>query len=1582
MDILLTSDDREVKGTRQRQQIVAVQHLLDTHKNYQKRRLLRKLADYLLFPDSYLITLPVPLLADLIDQTLEFIESRTETAAIKTIPLDSNDSRLLLVNCQNVPHVVDSIMALQAKLDIAIELLAHPVLSVRRHENHVLYLENEVISGGSELLIVIRLDYIDEQSDALLLQGISRAITAALKVDRSRAGIHEQLNGLKQIASLKKYADFIDWLKDEAFIFVACQQFSSELPEQDMIKRAEDALTDIAPYACYDADFPRCLKKLLARQTDVIVESIPVISPIVRAQPLVYIGFRQAGADGSWVEQSFFGLFDEVELNGTISTIPALSEKINQTLHAIKVYRDSHEYFQLKEIFDLFPKIEAFLSSDIQLHLIAQSLKRYLYRPEIIKLLILTSASPNRISALIVVPVVLYKDGIETRLYELLCKELASRLESSRKTIPGGNYIGLQLVLTPEQDLTTINVDKLDGQLNRLARPWSVSFMRLVERVFGGKTNGRLWQKYPSLFSAEYQTRVSPRYAIKDILQLKQVLASGNQRVSLLGPYRETEHYRLHFYSRQERFLDEYIPVLENMSLRVMDQVQFNVTLEGSPLFIKSFTIKAAKDHGVSFNRLKCRMLECIQAILDGKAENDALNSLLIMTGMDWQDIDVLRAYRNYYLQLGYQTTIASLHRALLNNPRVAHYLFKYFEARFRPDPAWHDFMLREDQVLFPLRLRLLEGIESVSNINDDRILRTLFNLIDATMRSNFHLRRNRPDYFIAFKINSLGIIDMPPPRPQHEIYVHAFDMEGIHLRGGKISRGGIRWSDRPDDFRTEILGLMQTQISKNALIVPTGAKGGFVVKKNGGPFDLKAAGKKAYITLIRGLLDLTDNYDEEQQVVRPAGLVTYDDADPYLVVAADKGTAQFSDTANAVSEDYRFWLGDAFASGGSRGYNHKALGITARGAWECVKRHFRELGKDIQKEPFTVVGIGSMDGDVFGNGMLLSPCIRLLAAFSGQHIFIDPDPMPGDAPFNERKRLFELPGSSWDDYDRLLISKGGGVYPRSAKDIPISAELRKWLGVRYRTLDGESLIRYLLAAPVELLWLGGIGTYVKAGTEKHEDVGDRANDAVRVDAAELGARVVGEGANLGFTQKARIEYSLKGGHINTDAVDNSAGVDASDHEVNLKILLTGLQKKSVISDYQQLFVSMTDEVCQLVLANNYAQSLCLSLDVRRCAENPMIFLQLAERLEAAGIFDRAVESFPQTKPVLARPKQTLTRPELAVLMAAAKMQLTQQIQDRIVLLEEGCCDCYLQAYFPEQVNERYKEHLSEHALANEIKSTFISNKIINQAGCGFLSLDIDRQNINTMDNVTCYLTFDRVLDGDAFRRAVYALDNRLDAERQYALLRELENILAGFCRWALIHGRKIRPTQRTISDYCRYLIEYETHFNESGLVETEPFKARFDDYRQQGVPDTLARRILLIGSLEDFPLIVSLSVETGQGFIAVLKLFNDISAYLGLDGIQAQLAAMPLHDYWERRVASDLKEGMKRTVGKLVKAMAAEKTETCTAYFEQPREKQKVNRYRRIYLEINAVPPLNLLPYIALNRELESLVNNQQGPA
>ncbi|MDD5125634.1 NAD-glutamate dehydrogenase domain-containing protein [Methylovulum sp.] len=1097
---------------------------------------------------------------------------------------------------------------------------------------------------------------------------------------------------------------------------------------------------------------------------------------------------------------------------------------------------------------------------------------------------------------------------------------------------------------------------------------WQTRLGQLAAKAIGKASADQLIQCYQTLFSSEYQILVSPRYALQDLLHLQKLGGADAQSVSLLRPCQGVEHFRLHFYSQQERFLDEYIPLLENLNLRVMDQVQFRLFADDKLFFIKSFTIHAAKIPHEDFPRLRSRILATLQAVMDGKIENDPLNKLCVLAGLPWQDIDLLRAYRNYFLQLDHHTSRISVHHALTGHAEVAKGLCLYFDARFRPNPEWQDPMRREEQALFPLRLQLLDSLKSVTDMNADRILRTLFNLIDATMRSNFHVRRDVDDYFISFKINSLGVIDMPMPKPQAEIYVHAVDMEGIHLRGGKISRGGIRWSDRPDDFRTEILGLMQTQISKNALIIPTGAKGGFVVKKNGGKLDFRAAGKQAYLKLMHGLLDLTDNW-VDGHIVAPPNLVVYDDPDPYLVVAADKGTAAFSDIANGVADEYQFWLGDAFASGGSHGYDHKALGITARGAWECVKRHFREIGTDIQNQAFTVVGIGSMDGDVFGNGMMLSPHIRLLAAFSGQHIFIDPNPPADDRAINERKRLFNLAGSSWNDYGRSLISAGGGVYARSDKDIPISAELKEWLGLRYKTLDGEALIRALLAAPADLLWLGGIGTYVKASSEKHEEVGDRSNDNVRINAAELQAKIVGEGANLGFTQKARIEFALRGGRINTDAVDNSAGVDTSDHEVNLKILLKGLQKRNLINDYQALFTDMTDAVCQLVLANNIAQSLCLSLEQCRSEGQAEAYLHLAEHLEAAGFLDKAVESFPPNKAILTRPTQTLTRSEFAVLLAASKRYLTSQIQHQAELLHDDCCGCYLQAYFPAQIVGQYQTHLSSHPLAKEIKATMISNKIINQAGCGFLNLAAETDNV--LDAVSCYLSFDRIFDGDTLRAAIAALDNQLSAGSQYFCCLQLENTLLTACQWTLAHGQPLRPDAGTLAQYRSYFEDYRGYVKQNSSLL---YMTQCQEHQQAGVPLGLAEDLAVLACMDDFAFMVALAGNT-QKIATSLALYHELSEFLGIDAVLARLAKVPLHTVWEHTVARDLQADIKQTTGKMIKQMLVSRIYQCADYFTMTAGNPSLANYRRVYQEVNNTPLADLLPFVVLGKALAKLV-------
>jgi glutamate dehydrogenase len=759
----------------------------------------------------------------------------------------------------------------------------------------------------------------------------------------------------------------------------------------------------------------------------------------------------------------------------------------------------------------------------------------------------------------------------------------------------------------------------------------------------------------------------------------------------------------------------------------------------------------------------------------------------------------------------------------------------------------------------------------------------------------------------------------------------------------------------------------MQTQLVKNALIVPQGAKGGFILKtpcrQHAECAELALAG---YETLLRGLLDLTDNM-EESRIVSPPHVVTYDDPDPYLVVAPDKGTAGWSDRANDIAAEYRYWLGDAFATGGSHGYHHKGLGITARGAWVCVERHFRESGQALDGDPITVVGVGSMDGDVFGNGLLHSKNILLLGAFNAQHIFLDPDP-DSVISFTERKRLFESPGSTWKDYEQKLISAGGGVFHRTAKDIPLDLKVRAWLGTRSHSVDGEELIRLLLKAPVDLLWMGGVGVYVKASSERNELVGDRANDGARIDAIQLRAKVVGEGANLGFTQSARIEYSLNGGRINTDAVDNSAGVDLSDHEVNLKILMTGTPSDGAMEtetdERNRLLAVLADDVCRSVLANNYRQSLCLSLERERCIKDAIPFMNVADLIENAGFLDRAVESFPLRKEIMARGGQGLTRPELAVLMAYAKLTLKRALLETPKFLDGEWTNNILASYFPARARARFADHINSHPVAREISATIICNKVIDQAGVGVLAWAEELDPDLLTEVVALYLTFDQILGGDRWREAVFAMDEKTTAKHQYELLLHLESALAFLCRWATDRGRRLLPNPEVIRQWRADLRQYLDHVGESAA------------FSLLNSTDFDGPRMVPLSSFRNFPHIVDLSRRSHQTVQAAAELFDAVDDLLGLGHVATLLADAKARDIWERRLQSTLDDQLRSAAARLAQMEVRIDVRHVTEFFRQLGMNSRLVKFQRLRAELVEASPTALAPFAALSGELDSLID------
>ncbi len=1080
---------------------------------------------------------------------------------------------------------------------------------------------------------------------------------------------------------------------------------------------------------------------------------------------------------------------------------------------------------------------------------------------------------------------------------------------------------------------------------------WDARFHNFLLRVARRLQLRQPIQRVEPEFSPGYRALVEPQQAVRDLLLLEAAAGQGGFAVDLRRR-RAGDLCELRIYSRAEATLDELTPFLHNLGLPAIDQTEMVITIDEERGFIRRFLTEPVSSED---GHAKRRVLEALLALLLGRAENDALNQLITSAGFGWRDVELLRAYCGYKLQLGGAIARARLYEALLGQVAVTRLLFSYFETRFRREIA-----ARGDlDALTELRQKLIGAFDQVTDLTDDRILRDIFNLIDATLRTSFYLNASATSNVIALKIDSLGVISAPNPKPMVEIYVHSPSMEGIHLRGARVSRGGVRWSDRSHDLRMEILDLMQTQMVKNALIVPQGAKGGFALKARSDDRRCAENGKIAYREFIGSLLDLTDNVGR----AAPAELVCYDADDPYLVVAADKGTGGWSDVANEIAQSRDFWLGDAFATGGSNGFHHKRLGITARGAWVCVRRHFRELGRDIDNQAFTVVGVGSMDGDVFGNGMLQTSTIRLLGAFSGRHIFVDPNPDPQTS-FAERRRLFDTPNSTWADYDASTLSVGGGVYPRDAKDIDLSAEARAWLGIANRLIDGEGLIRLLLTAQVDLLWMGGVGCYVKASSETNDMVGDRANDGARVNAKQLRAKVVGEGANIAFTKDARVQYALNGGRIDTDAIDNSGGVDLSDHEVNLKILLRDLS-----SDDAFQLKAMTDEVCTAVLDDSYRQSLCLSLERERCRRDVTPYLELADQFEASGRLDRANDAFPTRKEVLARTEKELTRPELALLMAYAKLALKSDLLEAPNFFRAEWTRDHLHAYFPVSLRSRCKEAIERHPLAKEIAATVISNCVIDQAGARFL-LFADTSSPGVLaDAVGSYLAFDQILEGERWRSGVRDMDRTMPTSRQYDYLLQLEDALAYLCRWTQQRGFCLKSDEADVSLWRVHLQQFLAYLEQS------------DGASILGAEAPEASREMFLSRLRDFPFLVELSRLSRKGLEATARLFDETVELLGSRQIASLTSELTARDAWEERLQEALGERLRAAPARIAQIALRSACENPYALFQKEGLIPQLGRLQKLHAELLESAPPTVAPYALFASELESLIEACDAP-
>jgi glutamate dehydrogenase len=1438
----------------------------------------------------------------------------------------------------DMPFIVDSVTMELGRQGCGIELIIHPVMRVVRDAGGDLV---EVLEPGATAVgflseSVIHVE-VARQSDpdrlAVLHSGVEivleevraavedwapmRAKTTALATELHRRAPSADPHELAEAQA------FLTWLADEHFTFLGYREYELGAPGDPGELRAVPG----SGLGILRGAAPKPVKQLddkaltLARSPDpLVLTKANSRATVHRPSYLDYIGVKRFADDGRVIgERRFLGLYTTTAYKTSPREIPLLRGKVERVLVHAAFPSDSHDAKGLIDILESLPRdllvqIETDDLFEISIGILGlgerQRVRLFVCRDQLDRFVACTLCLPRD------------RFNTENRLRagRILAESFGGdqvdwRLQLSESLIVRVDYV----VHCPHGLPDHYDVAEIEARIVEETRAWTDDLRAELVAEHGEERGLELYSRFGSAFPATYRADCDARSAVADIKRIAALRAAERPIIAVdRRPDEAEQMIRCKLLSIAQISLSAVVPTFEHMGVKVIDERPYEISPAGSgSVWIYDFGLSCDPQDLV---RAGDAFADVFLGVWGGELEDDGLNGLVMLGGLRPREIGIVRAILRYLRQATVAFSDAYMTRTLLDNPQIAVALVKLFRARFDPDAQ--DVSLAEQ-----IDAEITASIDEVQSLDEDRILRSFMAVVRAMLRTNYFRRdaAGTAPAYLSFKLDPSQLPILPLPRPRFEIFVYSPRVEGIHLRGGKVARGGLRWSDRREDFRTEVLGLMKAQMVKNALIVPVGSKGGFVVKRppvSGGRDAQLQEGIACYRTFLCGLLDLTDNY-VGSQVVTPDRVVRYDDDDPYLVVAADKGTATFSDIANEVSAVYGFWLGDAFASGGSHGYDHKQMGITARGAWESVKRHFRELGTDVGAEQFSVVGIGDMSGDVFGNAMLRSEQIRLLAAFNHQHVFLDPNPDPA-ASFAERRRLFELPRSSWSDYEPSLISAGGGVYPRSVKSVAISSQVKAALGIEADRLAPADLIRELLRAPVDLLFNGGIGTYVKAQAETDADVGDRANDAVRVDGGELRCQVVGEGGNLGLTQPGRIEYALSGGpdhgggRINTDAIDNVAGVNCSDHEVNIKIMLGGLTAAGRMTDAQrnQLLVEMTDAVAGRVLYGSYTQTQAMSLAVSQSVSMVDVHARLIRRLEKGVGLNRELEYLPSEKTIAARRVQRkgLMAPELATLMAYCKIYLYEQLLESD-LPEDPYLAHDLERYFPAPLPDRYPEQVRGHRLRRELIATIVSNQLVDRAGTTFAFRLAEETGASTPHLARAYAVAREVFEMWEFWIAVEQLDGQIEAGTQLSMLNEGRRLVERATRWLVRSSvrtaidvaattSRFRPGARILADALPDVLE--------GL-DRDAFGVRLAELRTAGVPPELASRVASMQALLSVFDIVEDGTSTGSPQPVVMATYFGIGSRLGLDWLRDRILELPRADRWQALARAALRDDLYR---------------------------------------------------------------------
>lgn len=1479
-------------------------------------------------------------LALLAEQAWEHVQRRTAGSADirvvnPTLPNGREISVLEILN-DNMPFLFDSTMAELAEQGIEVTLVAHPIIAVERDdEGKLLRFYGEALpegaKGARESLIHLHITRLDADADRQkLIDGLTRTLSnvRACVVDwRSmRDRVEEAIKTFSAnppplpIDEVAEANQFLQWLCADNFTFLGVREyrFSPDSEASDDITTGEglgilrDPDVKVLRRGTEMVVMTSEIREFMLEPTLLIVIKANVSSRVHRRIRMDYVGIKLYSPDGRLQgELRVVGLFTSGAYTRSVRQIPYVRHKVSRVLQRAGFDPNGHSGKALMHILEDYPRDDLFqIDVDTLYSFVIEIL--ILYERPRVRVLARVDKFDRFVSILTFIPRDKYDTDVRTRVGAFLAQVYKGTLSASYVSFPEGALARVHFIIGRYEGKTpVVEHATLEAGISAIAATWADKLKAALTASTDGMRARMLANRYARAFAGGYTEIFSAEQAIADIVTIERLTPARPVTISVhRSAADDPRRLGLKVFSDAAPLSLSYrVPVIENHGLRVVDERTYQIVPGNrpEPVWLHDMTIETSDGEPIEINPEFSHRLEAsIMAVVTDRAESDGYNALTLRTDLGWREVSTIRALSRYLHQIRAPFTQDYMWETLRKNAAITANLVALFQTRLDPRLALTDRerSARETALLAEIE----EQLKSVASLDEDRILRRFTNLVQSAIRTNLWQvgRDGHPRPVISFKFDARRIEDLPPPRPLYEIFVYSPRVEGIHLRFGKVARGGLRWSDRPQDFRTEILGLVKAQQVKNAVIVPVGAKGGFVPKRLPSPSNRDAwfaEGTEAYRIFVRSLLELTDNLDGDV-VVPPDSTIRHDGDDPYLVVAADKGTATFSDVANAISAEENHWLGDAFASGGSQGYDHKKMGITARGAWEAVKRHFRELGTDIQTMPFTAVGVGDMSGDVFGNGMLLSQATRLVAAFDHRDIFIDPSPDLAVS-FAERRRLFDLPRSSWQDYNKSLISQGGGVFSRQLKAIPLAPEVRTLLDLDKPQATPFEVMTAILKARADLLWFGGIGTYIRSSSETDDQVGDRANDPIRIAGGDVRARVVGEGANLGVTQRGRIEAAQKGVRLNTDAIDNSAGVNTSDVEVNIKIALARPEREGRLSfaDRNSLLAAMTDEVGTLVLRNNYLQTLALSLAERKGVAETGFLTRLMQSLERRGLLSRTVEFLPDDATLAERTRrgQSLTRPELAVLLAYAKLTLYDDLLATSVP-DDPYLARRLSLYFPREVLDKFPTAVELHRLRREIIATSLANAVINRGGPACIVRLTDETDADISTIIMAQVAVDAIYELRRLNDAIDALDTRIDGQLQLSLYAAIQDLLLSRMVWYVRNVDFKDGLEAVIARFGPGIREITTSLDNTLPPDLQAARGkRRQDLADAGVPAGLAGELADLDALVAAPDIVTVAERTSRAIGDAATTFFAAEANFRLDRIISAARGVPANDYFER---------------------------------------------------------------------------------